>query len=193
MKRLRFFSYFSYFFSYLLTLAWIRQDQGWLARFAKQSFLFFRSTFFVKIPINLVFIITFPTIKQAHAKFKKNYQLSESISRLIVSIVGDLLNIKAVSSCSSCSALKSRVQRAVLPPVSHFLSGVCVCAALCISKWYNTSLGFFLISFCVILLNVLSWPQHTLSTVTRSLPPSVTCLPGLAHTICPQAVCAICL
>lgn len=58
-------------------------------------------------------------------------------------------------------------------------------------KWYNRSLRFFLISFCVILLNVLSWPRHTLSTVTRSLEPSVTCLPGLPYTICPQAVAAI--
>lgn len=41
----------------------------------------------------------------------------------------------------------------------------CLCGFIHL-KWYNGSLRFFLISFCVILLNVLSWPRHTLSTVT---------------------------
>lgn len=75
------------------------------------------------------------------------------------------------------------------PSVSPYI--VCVGLYSMSLKWYNRSFRFFLISFGVIVLNVLFWPQLTLSTVTRSLEPSVTCLPGLLHTVCPQAVAAI--
>lgn len=74
---------------------------------------------------------------------------------------------------------------------------MCVCpsfgsAGLCASvKRHDRSFGFFAASSWVIVLNVLSWTQHTLSTVTRSLWPSVAGLPGLPYTVCPQAVAAI--
>ncbi len=57
--------------------------------------------------------------------------------------------------------------------------------------WHNRGFRFLSVSFCVIVVNVPSWTQHTLSTVTRSHWPSVTGLPGLPYTVCPQAVAAI--
>lgn len=80
---------------------------------------------------------------------------------------------------------------------SFLVVRVCVCLhALCVwvhmcLKWQNRSFRFFSVSLCAIVLNVLSWTQHTLSTVTRSHWPSVTGLPGLPYTVCPQAVAAI--
>lgn len=96
---------------------------------------------------------------------------------------------------------QSRVFAAVSLLVFSCEHGICqsvehVCLhALCRLTVYvskvtqNRSFRFFLVS--LIVLNELSWPQHTLSAVTRSLEPSVTCLPGLPYTVCPQAVAAI--
>lgn len=70
----------------------------------------------------------------------------------------------------------------------------CVSLALCVllymsPKRYNRSFRIFLVSFCVIVLNVLSWPRHTQSPV-HSNHLSHACLGPSAA--CPQAVAAIC-
>lgn len=50
-----------------------------------------------------------------------------------------------------------------------FCPVACVCVTvglyMCL-KWHNRGFRFFAVSFCVIVLNVLSSTQHTLSTVT---------------------------